>query len=156
MRPKKKLKALHWDKVDTPQVTVWAAQGRSHEAKEEKYQELQRKGVLDEVEKLFMAKETKIIGNPSGKKSDKKQIISNDLRKTYHISMAKFSQFSSDEVVRMIIHCDKEVLDNTVVMEFLQRDDLCTIPDNVSKLMAPYSKDWTGGRSYLETRARSY
>ena len=144
MRPKKKLKALHWDKVDTPQVTVWAAQGRSHEAKEEKYQELQRKGVLDEVEKLFMAKETKIIGNPSGKKNDKKQIISNDLRKTYHISMAKFSQLAADEVVRMIIHCDREALDNNVVMEFLQRDDLCTIPDNVSKLMAPYSKDWTG------------
>jgi cytokinesis protein len=152
MRPKKKLKALHWDKVDTPQVTVWATQGRSHEAKEEKYQELQRKGVLDEVEKLFMAKETKIIGNASGKKNDKKQIISNDLRKTYHISMAKFSQFSSDEVVRMIIHCDKEVLDNTVVMEFLQRDDLCTIPDNVSKLMAPYSKDWTGADALTSKR----
>jgi cytokinesis protein len=152
MRPKKKLKALHWDKVDTPQVTVWAAQGRSHEAKEEKYQELQRKGVLDEVEKLFMAKETKIIGNPSGKKNDKKQIISNDLRKTYHISMAKFSQLPADEVVRMIIHCDKEVLDNTVVMEFLQRDDLCTIPDNVSKLMAPYSKDWTGADALTSKR----
>ena len=82
MRPKKKLKALHWDKVDTPEVTVWAAQGRSHEVKEEKYQELQRKGVLDEVEKLFMAKEAKIIGAGSGKKNDKKQIISNDLRKT--------------------------------------------------------------------------
>lgn len=144
MRPKKKLKALHWDKVDMPQVTVWATQGNSHEAKEEKYQELQRKGVLDEVEKLFMAKEAKIIGAGPGKKNDKKQIISNDLRKTYHISMAKFSSASADEVVRMIIHCDKEVLDNNVVIEFLQRDDLCTIPDNVSKLMAPYSKDWTG------------
>ena len=144
MRPKKKLKALHWDKVDTPQVTVWATQTRNLEAKEEKYQELARKGVLDEVEKLFMAKETKIIGVASGKKGDKKQIISSDLRKTYHISMAKFSSFSSERVVRMIIHCDREVLDNSVVMDFLQRDDLCTIPDNVSKLMAVYSKDWTG------------
>ena len=44
----------------------------------------------------------------------------------------------------MIIHCDKDVLDNPVVMEFLQKDDLCNIPDNVAKLMAPYSKDWTG------------
>jgi cytokinesis protein len=152
MRPKKKLKALHWDKVDTPQVTVWAAQGLSHEAKEEKYQELQRKGVLDEVEKLFMAKETKIIGNASGRKNDKKQIISNDLRKTYHISMAKFSHLSADEIVRMIIHCDKEVLDNNVVMDFLQRDDLCTIPDNVSKLMAQYSKDWTGADALTSKR----
>ena len=144
IRPKKKLKALHWEKVDTPQVTVWAVHAPSHEAKEEKYQELYKKGVLDEVEKLFMAKEAKIIGAGSGKKSDKKQLISNDMRKTFQISMAKFSQTPVDEVVRMIVHCDKEVLDNNVVMEFLQRDDLCTIPDNTAKLMAPYSKEWTG------------
>lgn len=144
LRPKKKLKALHWEKVDTPQVTVWAAHAPTHEAKEEKYVELQRRGVLDEVEKLFMAKEAKILGASTTKKSDKKQIISNDLRKTYQIAMAKFSQANADEVVRMIIHCDKEVLDNNVVMDFLQKDDLCTISDNTTKLMAPYSKDWTG------------
>ena len=44
----------------------------------------------------------------------------------------------------MVIHCDREVLDNNVVMEFLQKGDLCNIPDNTAKLMAPYSKDWTG------------
>lgn len=44
----------------------------------------------------------------------------------------------------MIIHCDKEVLDNSVVMEFLQKDDMCNVPENTAKLMAPYSKDWTG------------
>ena len=44
----------------------------------------------------------------------------------------------------MIIHCDREVLDNLVVMDFLQKEDLCNIPDNTSKQMAPYSKDWTG------------
>lgn len=44
----------------------------------------------------------------------------------------------------MIIHCDPEVLDNQVVMEFLQKDDLCNISDNVAKQMAPYSRDLTG------------
>jgi len=144
IRPKKKLKALHWEKVDTPQVTVWAAHAPTHEAKEEKYLELSRKGVLDEVEKLFMAKEIKVIGSGGGKKSDKKQIISSDLMRSFHISMAKFSQIPVDEVVRMVIHCDKGVLENEVVMDFLQKNDLCTIPDNTAKLMAPYSKDWTG------------
>ncbi len=124
----------------------------AHEAKEEKYVELQKKGVLDEVEKLFMAKETKILGGGSSKKSDKKQIISNDLRKTYHISLAKFSQLSADELVRMIIHCDKEILDSNVVMDFLQKEDLCTIPDSTSKLMAAYSKDWTGPDALNTTR----
>lgn len=44
----------------------------------------------------------------------------------------------------MIIHCDTAVLDNPVVMDFLQKDDLCNIPENTAKVMAPYSKDWTG------------
>jgi cytokinesis protein len=52
----------------------------------------------------------------------------------------------------MIIHCDNAVLDNNVVMDFLQKDDLCNIPDNVAKLMAPYSKDWTGPDANKESR----
>ncbi|KAI9824787.1 MAG: hypothetical protein M1832_001615 [Thelocarpon impressellum] len=143
-RPKKKLKALHWEKVDTPQVTIWATHAPTHQAKEEKYLELSRRGVLDEVEKLFMAKEIKVLGQKGGKKNDKKQIISSDLMRNFHISMAKFSSYSVERVLAMIIHCDKEVLDNDVVMDFLQKDDMCTVPDNTAKLMAPYSKDWTG------------
>ncbi|KAL8696522.1 MAG: hypothetical protein Q9201_007617 [Fulgogasparrea decipioides] len=144
IRPKKKLKALHWEKVDAPQVTVWASHTPTHASKEEKYMELSRKGVLDEVEKLFMAKEIKKIGGTSRQKEEKKQLISNDLRKTFHISLAKFSQISTEEVIRMIIHCDREVVANETVMNFLQKDDMCVIPDNTAKLMAPYSKDWTG------------
>lgn len=52
----------------------------------------------------------------------------------------------------MIIHCDTSVLDNPVVMDFLQKEDLCNIPDNLSKQMAPYSKDWTGPGAADEKR----
>lgn len=82
-RPKKKLKALHWEKVDTPETSHWAAHAPSAEEREEKYNELSRKGILDEVEKLFMAKEIKKLGGGTAKKGDKKQIISSDLRKAY-------------------------------------------------------------------------
>lgn len=145
IRPKKKLKALHWDKVDTPQVTVWAAHAPTQQEQEQKYTDLAKKGVLDEVERLFMAKEHKIFGTSSAAKQrkDKKQVISNDLSKNFQIALAKFSQYPADDVVRMIIHCDREILDNMVVMDFLQRDEMCTIPENVAKLMAPYSRDWT-------------
>lgn len=144
-RPKKKLKALHWEKVDEPEVTMWAAHTPTFEQKEEKYQELSKKGILDEIEKLFMAKEIKQIGASTGKiKSDKKQVISRDLMHMMQISLAKFANMEPDEIVRMIIHCDREILDNGNVMDFLQHEHLSTIPDNVAKLMAPYSKDWTG------------
>lgn len=154
IRPKKKLKALHWDKVDTPQVTVWATHAATPEAKEDKYTELAKKGVLDEVERLFMAKETKIFGGNAAAKQrkDKKQIISNDLSKNFQISMARFSQLSVEQVTKMIIHCDAEILDNMVVMEFLQKEELCTIPENVAKLMAPYSMDWTGPNAATSER----
>lgn len=68
------------------------------------------------------------------------------------ISLSKFSQYSVDEIIKKIIHCDNEVLENVVLMDFLQRNDLCEIPDNVAKLMAPYSKDWTGPNPLLTER----
>lgn len=51
----------------------------------------------------------------------------------------------------MIIHCDREVLDDPVVMDFLQKEDMCNISENVAKLMAPYSRDWTGPIGSTET-----
>ncbi len=92
VRPKKKLKALHWEKVDSPLTTHWAAHTPSAEEREEKYLELSRKGILDEVEKLFMAKEIKQIGQGSAKKDDKKQIISTDLRKAFGKSLPRRRQ----------------------------------------------------------------
>jgi cytokinesis protein len=83
VRPKKKLKALHWEKVDAPEASHWAAHAPTAEEREEKYIELSKKGILDEVEKLFMAKEIKQLGMGGSKKDDKKQIISGDLRKAY-------------------------------------------------------------------------
>ena len=145
-RPTKKLKALHWEKVDSPEITMWAAHTPTTEQKEEKYHELSKKGILDEIERLFMAKEIRHIGaKGSGKgKSDKKQIISRDLMHTMQISLSKLRDSEAEDIVRKIVHCDHDILDNGTVMDFLQQEHLCTIPDNVAKLMAPYSRDWTG------------
>ena len=145
-RPKKKLKALHWEKVDSPEITMWAAHTPTVEEKEEKYEELSKKGILDEIEALFMAKEIKQIGaSKHGKgKNEKKQVISRDLMHTMQISLSKFAQVEPEDIVRMIIHCDRQILDNSNVMEFLQQEHLCTIPDNVAKLLAPYARDYTG------------
>ena len=91
VRPRKKLKALHWEKVDTPQVTVWANHAPTHEAKEEKYMELAKKGILEEVEKLFWSKEVKQLGKSGSAKNDKKQIISRDLMHTFRKPTDLFS-----------------------------------------------------------------
>lgn len=62
------------------------------------------------------------------------------------------SQYDVEKIVQMIIHCDTDVLDNPVILDFLQRDDLCNIPDNTAKQMAPYSKDWTGPEADRQDR----
>ena len=82
-RPKKKLKALHWEKVDSPEVTIWATHTPTYEQKEEKYRELSKRGVLDEVEKLFLAREIKQIGRAKDAKDKKKQIISSDMMRNF-------------------------------------------------------------------------
>lgn len=54
----------------------------------------------------------------------------------------------------MVVHCDKEVLDNAAVMEFLQKDDVCIVPDKTAKSMAPYSKDWAGPHALATKREK--
>jgi cytokinesis protein len=44
----------------------------------------------------------------------------------------------------MIIHCDDIIITNQGTMDFLSKDDMCNINDNVAKQMAPYSKDLRG------------
>ena len=110
-RPKKKLKALHWEKVDTPLTTHWAAHTPSAEEREEKYLELSKKGILDEVEKLFMAKEIKQLGQGSSKKDDKKQIISNDLRKAFGKRRSyKFQRNNDTEMLTISSDCPLQIL----------------------------------------------
>ncbi|KAF2859211.1 hypothetical protein K470DRAFT_219707 [Piedraia hortae CBS 480.64] len=143
-RPKKKLKALHWEKVDLADDTLWASHTPTQEAKEEKYQELSKKGILDEIEKLFTVKEIKVIGKTSGDKAAKKQVISKDLMHKMQINLAKLKEFSVEDLVRMVIHCDSKVIDEETIMQFLATDTFCVVQDNVAKGLAPYSKDWTG------------
>jgi cytokinesis protein len=150
-RPKKKLKAFHWDKVDTPEVTIWSNNGAKLDEREEKYRELSRKGVLDEIERLFLAKEIKQLG-ASTKKSDKKSFISNDLSKAWQIASAKLSSKPVEVVVKLILHCDPLVLDNDGLMDFLQGKEMCNVSENTAKLLAPYSKDWTGPKAISSTR----
>ena len=59
------------------------------------------------------------------------------------IALSKYSTLPVSEVVRKIIGCDKDMLDNPAILDFLQKEELNNIPDNLMKSMAPYSIDWT-------------
>ncbi|MBE3048227.1 hypothetical protein IMZ48_38130 [Candidatus Bathyarchaeota archaeon] len=57
-----------------------------------------------------------------------------------------------EKIVQKIIHCEPDFLDNSTIMDFLQKGDLCNVPENTAKSMAPYSKDWTGPGANEENR----
>ena len=79
-RPKKKLKPMHWEKLDGVEYTLWASR---KDGKEQLYAELQAKGILDEIEKLFVFKESKLAAKKPA--NEKKQFISNEVQKGFRM-----------------------------------------------------------------------
>ncbi|KAK8065238.1 hypothetical protein PG997_011985 [Apiospora hydei] len=143
-RPKKKLKAFHWEKVDTPEASHWAAHDPSAQEREEKYLELSKRVSLTRSRSCSWPERSRSWVRVPLRKMTRSNLFRVICAKLIvNIALAKFSQHPVEKIVQMIIHCDTAVLDNPVVMDFLQKDDQCNIPDNLSKQLAPYSKDWT-------------
>ena len=70
---------MHWEKLDGVEYTLWASR---KEGKEALYAELHSKGILDEIERMFVFKESK-LGTSKKSANEKKQLISNEIQKTF-------------------------------------------------------------------------
>lgn len=130
---------MHWEKLDGVEYTLWAARSN----KEGVFEELSKKGILEEMERMFFFKETRMLKKAKAEGEQKKEFLDTGIVKAFHISLAKYSQIPATQVVTKILSCDKDMLDNSAIMDFLQRDELCTIGDNLMKNFAPYAVDWT-------------
>jgi len=79
LRPKIKLKAMHWDKLDpaASQYTIW-----SHMMLDANQLAtvLKERGLLDEIERVFQHKESKLRFGAKNEKSGKKELMGADLR----------------------------------------------------------------------------
>jgi cytokinesis protein len=84
LRPKTKLKAMHWDKLDaqTAQYTIWSHMMLDTNALASV---LQERGLLDEIERVFQHKESKIRFGTKSEKGGKKELMGNDLRQKFGI-----------------------------------------------------------------------
>ena len=139
VRPRKKLKPMHWEKLDGVEYTLWAQRAN----REELYEELSKKGILEEMEKLFFFKETRILKKAASGGEKKKEFLDSGIVKAFQIALSKYASIPSMQVVAKVLNCDKDMLDNSAIMDFLQRDELATISDNLMKNLAPYAVDWT-------------
>lgn len=149
VRPKAKLKQMHWNKIDDINKTFWT--DISHNELSDR---LHEKGVLQEVEKAFVAKTSVMKVKNSdvlkGKtfKTAKVSLLPRDLAQQFEINLHMFSNMSVEELMVKILHCEEEILENTSVLEFLNSDSLGEITDSIIRNFLPYSHDLSKADSH--------
>lgn len=142
-RPKTKLKQMHWSRIDDIEKTFW-----SSIPNKEIYDQLQDKGILEEVEKAFVAKNSTIKkkGDSSASKAIKNTKVSllpRDLAQQFGINLHMFNNLSVEDLISKILHCDKEIIESISVLEFFNSDGLSEISDSTSRAFMPYSRDFS-------------
>lgn len=139
-RPKKKLKQLHWEKVEVTENSFWENASPKVIA-----EELLNKGILDELEKIFPAKEIKQITKRKPGEAAKITFLSKDVSQQIQINLHSFSSLSDEQLINKILRCDRSLLENVNVIEFLGKQELCEIPHNMTRNLEPYRTIWTRG-----------
>ncbi|OEJ86043.1 Protein BNI1 [Hanseniaspora osmophila] len=136
-RPKRKMKQLHWEKIDDAEDSFWKNQ------KPKKYaDDLYGKGALAKLESAFAAKEIKKLASRRKEDLDKITFLSRDVSQQFGINLHAFASLSTTELVKKVLNCDKEFLNSVSVIEFLSKSEICTVSVNLARNYAPYMTDW--------------
>ncbi|SCU95350.1 LAMI_0F02124g1_1 [Lachancea mirantina] len=147
-RPAKKLKQLHWEKIDDADDSIWK------EGKAEKFaDELYEKGILSRLEHAFAAREIKNLSSRKKNDLDKLSFLSRDVSQQFGINLHMYSSIEPDEVVNKILRCDRDFLETPSVIEFLSKQEITEVSNNLARNFAPYSTDWEGIKSVGDERA---
>lgn len=139
-RPKKKLKQLHWEKFDhgDDHSTSFWKNSQPHNIASE----LMDKGVLDEIETIFAAKEIKKLATKKKEDVNKITFLPRDIAQQFGINLHFYNSLTDIEVVDKILRCDKDVLTNPAVLEFLSKDEIVEIPNSLARNLEPFSTDY--------------
>lgn len=139
IRPKRKLKQMHWEKIDEVDHTVWAIASNDRSLADDLY----KKGIFDEVERIFAAKEIKRMAAKKKLKEAKISFLSTDISQQFGINLHMFISEGVPSLVDKILSCAPEVMENTNVLEFLTKPELTDVTNNLARSFQPYSTDWT-------------
>ncbi|RCK66176.1 Formin BNR1 [Candida viswanathii] len=143
IRPKNKLKQMHWDKLDDIEQTFW------NDLEDTKLSnKLIEHGVLGEVEKVFVAKTSTIKKRKDidGKaqiwlKPTKVTFLPRDLSQQFGINLHMFANLTEEQLVSKVLRCSSEILENISVLEFFNNEALFEFSDSIFRNLAPYSSD---------------
>lgn len=136
-RTKKKLKQLHWEKVDDVENSLWSEMDISQFA-----EQFKEKGIFDNIEDLFAAFEAKMNPKTSKVAIEKKSFLNTQTKQEFNICLQSLHKDSDMEVVLKILHCSSEVMTKPKIMELLAKAELCEIPNTLGKNLEPYSTEW--------------
>ncbi|OBA23051.1 hypothetical protein METBIDRAFT_35441 [Metschnikowia bicuspidata var. bicuspidata NRRL YB-4993] len=139
-RPKKKLKQLHWEKVeavDHSSNSFW-----NNSEPHSIATDLMDKGVLDEIETIFAAREIKKLATKKKEEIDKVSFLARDVAQQFGINLHFFNSLTDVEVVRKVLRCDKDVMENAAVLEFLAKEEIVEVPNSLAISLQPYSTNY--------------
>lgn len=139
IRPKNKLKQMHWDKLENIEKTFWNNLEDSVLSNK-----LIEQGVLGEVEQVFAAKTATIkkkTAVESQQQPTKKSFLSRDLSQQFGINLHMFANLSEEKLVLKVLRCNSEILENHSVLEFFNNEALVELSDSLFRNLAPYSTD---------------
>ncbi|CAI5755510.1 unnamed protein product [Candida verbasci] len=142
IKPKNKLKQMHWDKIDDIEQTFW------NDLEDHKISnKLIEHGVLNEVEKVFAAKvstikkKREVDSTENVSKPTRITFLTRDLAQQFGINLHMYGNLSEEKLINNILKCHSEILENISVLEFFNNDSLIEISDNLFRNLAPYSSD---------------
>ncbi|QFZ29532.1 putative formin protein [Clavispora lusitaniae] len=139
-RPKKKMKQLHWEKFDLSENssnTFW-----QNSKPESMVSDLMDKGILDEIEAIFAAKEIKKLATKKKENIDRVTFLPRDMAQQFGINLHSFNSYSDEEVIQKILRCDKDVLESQTVLEFLAKEEIVEVSNGLARNLEPYSTDY--------------
>lgn len=146
-KPKRRLKQIHWDRMESSKY--FQKDGIKL------IDELNEYGVLKELENKFGAREVKKFKVKSKNENDTKELdkitfLSRDIAQQFGINLHMFTNLTVNELVEKILKCDKEILNNLAVMEFLSKDEIVEVSINLERNYAGYVTEWLDGEEVLK------
>ncbi|CAL9733133.1 protein Bni1p [Monosporozyma unispora] len=147
-RPQKKLKQLHWEKLESTNNSIWSSNQAERFA-----DDLFEKGVLSDLEKAFAAREIKSLSARRKEDLDKVTFLTRDISQQFGINLHVYANIAVDDLVTKILKCDKDILQNPSVVEFLSKPEIVEVSVNLNRNFAPYSTDWDGVKTIEEAKS---
>lgn len=136
-RPKTKMKRIHWDKLGNVKNTFWTEMDD-----QQLIDLLEDSGVLTEMETAFKARDTPlhVSRKVSLVEAQKKvSLLPRELQQQFGINLHQYANLSEEVFVHKVLTCDKDLLQNSTMIEFFNWDGLVDISTPLMKQFGPYS-----------------